>query len=231
MKPLRLPSELVYIAALLILSLSVAMTATADFGVSMIVAPAYIVSLKWPLLSFGQAEYVVQGLLFAVLCLLMRRLRAVYFVSFATGLLYGAMLDGWRLFVPLFAPAAVGTPSVPLRITLLLGGMVMTSFSIALLFRVYLYPQVYDFFVKGVSARFRLNRTRFKQGFDAACLLVSVILSLVLFGGFRGIGWGTLLMTVCNGFLIGWFDRLISKTLDIHPLFKRAAARFDAGIA
>lgn len=230
MKPLRIPSELAYLAALTVLALSVTMTAAADFGVSMIVAPAYIVSLKWPVFTFGQAEYLVQGLLFVVFCIWMRRIRPLYVVSFATGLLYGAILDLWRL-IPAFSPAAVGTASMPMRLFLLLAGMVMTSFSVALLFRVYLYPQVYDFFVKGITARYGLDRTRFKQGFDAACLLVSVALSFLLFGKLNGVGFGTLLMTVCNGFLIGGFDRLIGKTLEVRPLFSRVAACFDKDIS
>ncbi len=229
MKPLRLPSELVYLLALIILALSVAMTAAADFGVSMIVAPAYILSLKWPIFTFGQAEYIVQGLLFIIFCIAMRRVRPLYLVSFATGLLYGAILDAWRL-IPAFSPAAVGTASMPLRVLLLIVGMVMTSFSIALLFRVYLYPQVYDFFVKGITARYSLDRTRFKQGFDAVCLLVSVAMSFLLFGKLNGVGWGTLLMTVCNGFLIGLFDRLIGKAMAIRPYFNTLAARFDTAI-
>ncbi len=230
MKPLRLSSELVYLLSLALLALAVSLTAAADFGVSMIVAPAYIVSLKWPVLTFGQAEYIVQGILFIVFCAAMRRVRPLYLVSFATGLLYGVMLDAWRL-IPALSPAAVGTAPMPVRIALLLIGMVLTSFSIALIFRVYIYPQVYDFFVKGVAVRYSLNRTRFKQIFDASCLLVSVAMSLLLFKGFHGIGLGTLLMTVCNGFIIGFFDRLLEKTTDIRPIFSKLARRFDNAIA
>lgn len=74
---IRLYEEPVYLAALVMLSLAVAMTAAADFGVSMIVAPAYILSLKFPFLTFGRAEYIIQALLFAVFCILMRRVKPV----------------------------------------------------------------------------------------------------------------------------------------------------------
>lgn len=139
MKPLRLSSEFVYLLSLALLALAVSLTAAADFGVSMIVAPAYILSLKCPALTFGQAEYIVQGVLFVVFCVAMRRVRPLYLVSFATGLLYGVMLDAWRL-IPALSPAAVGTAPMPVRVALLLVGMVLTSFSIALIFRIYLYP-------------------------------------------------------------------------------------------
>ena len=230
MNQLRIPSELVFLFALTLLALSVSMTAAADFGVSMIVAPAYIISLKWPVLTFGQAEYVVQGLLFILFCICMRRLRPLYLVSFATGLLYGVILDSWRL-IPLLSPETVGQAPLPLRIALLLLGMVMTSFAVALLFRVYIYPQVYDFFVKGITARYRLDLTRTKLVFDISLLTISLAMSLLLFGRLNGVGIGTLLMTFCNGFLIGGFDRFIQKRLCIKPLFHSVATRFEGDIA
>lgn len=93
MKPRAFPSEICYLVSIVLLSFAVAMVAAAGFGVSMVVAPAYVLSLKVPFLTFGQSEYVVQALLFAVFCLLMRRVKLVYFSSFLTCLIYGAVLD------------------------------------------------------------------------------------------------------------------------------------------
>ena len=98
MKKIHIHSETVYIAAVALLSFAVAMISSTGFGVSMIVAPAYILSLKVGWLSFGQAEYVIQAGLFAVLCLVMRRFKVVYLCSLATCIIYGAALDLWRLF-------------------------------------------------------------------------------------------------------------------------------------
>lgn len=64
-RPIRVASEAAYLFAIVTLSLSVAMLACADFGVSMIVAPAYLLSKKIGFLTFGQCEYIVQGLLFS----------------------------------------------------------------------------------------------------------------------------------------------------------------------
>ena len=122
------------------MALSVSMTAAADFGVSMIVAPAYIISLKVPFLTFGQSEYIVQALLFIAFCLAMKRFKPIYLASFVTGLIYGAVLDLWRLIVPGLNPnvTAPGSMSLPLRLVLLIGGMVLTSFAVALFFKVYI---------------------------------------------------------------------------------------------
>ena len=229
MKPLRVPSEICYLLSILILSFAVAMVAAAGFGVSMIVAPAYILSLKVPFLTFGQSEYVVQAVLFAVFCALMGRVKLVYFSSFLTCLLYGAVLDLWRLVIPLLNPAVTepGSMAMPVRIALFVAGMLLTAVSVALVYRAYLYPQVYDFFVKGVSARFSLDRTKFKIAFDVGSLLVAVAMTLVFFRRLNGIGVGTLIMTACNGLLIGAFGKLIDRWFVFPPLLPSFAARFS----
>lgn len=72
-KKITLHGEFVYVAAILLLSLAVAMLSAANFGVSMIVAPAYIISQKLGVITFGQGEYLVQSLLFVAFCILMKR--------------------------------------------------------------------------------------------------------------------------------------------------------------
>lgn len=226
---IALYSEAAYLLALLLLSLSVALLTAADFGVSMIVAPAYILSKKLGFLTFGQSEYVIQGLLFLVFCVCMRKVRGVYFVSFVTGLIYGGVLDAWRALVPLFNESITPVGSMPMGVRLLMFavGVPLCSLSIAMFFHVYLYPQVYDFFVKGVSARYHLDRTRFKRLFDGSFFLLSCGMTLLFFRSFVGVGWGTVVMTLVNGVIIGWFDRLLTRWVRFVPLFPKAAAAFD----
>ena len=95
-RKIKISSEVTYFAAIVLLSLAVAILSTADFGISMIVAPAYLLSLKAGFLSFGQAEYVVQAIVFILLCIVLKRFRFVYFFSFVTCLIYGFVLDLWR---------------------------------------------------------------------------------------------------------------------------------------
>ena len=71
MEKIKISSELTYLLAIVLLSLAVAMLSAADFGISMIVAPAYLLSLKIDVLSFGQAEYVIQAGGFIILCVVL----------------------------------------------------------------------------------------------------------------------------------------------------------------
>lgn len=229
MKKIKVHSELFYILAIIILAFSVAMLTAVDFGISMIVAPAFLLSEKVSFLTFGQSEYVIQALLFIVLCILMKKVKLAYFSSFVTCLIYGAILDLWRVAVPMFNPSVTtpGAFAFPLRIVLFIIGMVMSSVAIAMFFHVYLYPQVYDFFVKAVSERFKINRSKFKICFDISLFVISIIMSLLLFKGFVGIGIGTVIMTALNGLIIGFFDKLIERYFTVIPALPKFARHFE----
>lgn len=224
-----LHSEAVYIISILILSFSVAMVSAADFGLSMIVSPAYILSQKLGFLTFGQSEYVIQALMFIIFCFLMKKVKLIYFSSFLTCLIYGAILDFWRTIIPMFNPSVTepGSMGMPLRIFFYMAGTLITALAIAMCFRTYLYPQVYDFFVKGITERFALDRTKFKIAFDMIFLAISCIMTLLFFQKFVGIGVGTLITTLVNGFLIGNCGKLLDKFFEVKPLFPKLAKKFD----
>lgn len=227
-KKIRIPGEVIYIIANILLALAVSMVTAANFGVSMIVAPAYILSQKLTFLTFGQSEYVLQSVLIIVFCIVMKKFKPVYFTSFVTCLIYGAVLDLWRSAIPLFNPeiTAPGSMAMPVRITLFVLGMLLTSFSVAMFFHTYLYSQVYDFFVKGVSRRYNIKLSKFKTCFDFSCLAVACIMTLAFFRKFVGVGIGTLIMTVLNGTIIGFFNKFLEKHIDAEPLAKKFSQYF-----
>ncbi len=226
-KKLPLPAEVTYLLAIVIMAFSVAMVTAADFGVSMIVAPAYILSQALEI-TFGQGEYIIQGIAFILFCIVMKKLKIAYFGAFITGLLYGAVLDFWRSVIPAFSPEviAAGSLSMPVRILFFLAGECLTGISVALFFKTYLYPQVYDFFVKGITEQYQLNRTKFKIGFDCSMLVLSLLMTFLIFHKLVGVGIGTLIMCAVNGVLIGFFDRLLNKCFRFPALFPKAEQYF-----
>ena len=228
MKKLKLPSEVVYLAAIVLLAFSVAMLTSVDFGISMIVAPAYILSLVVPNFTFGQAEYVLQAILFVLFCIIMKKFRLSYLSSFVTCLIYGAVLDLWRS-VPCFDPSRTepGSMELWLRILLFIIGVLLTSFSVALFFKTYLYPQVYDFFVKSVSLKYGLKVSVFKTAVDLTLLLISTVMTLCFFKSFVGLNWGTLVMATLNGTIIGFFSKLLDRFFEFKPVFNKFSSYFE----
>ena len=226
-KKIHISSELTYIFAIILLALAVAILTSANFGISMIVAPAYLLSLKLGAVTFGQAEYIIQAGVFIVLCLVLRKFRPVYLMSFVTCLIYGAVLDLWRL-IPCFNPSMTkpGSMASWIRITMFVIGVLLTSFSVALFFKTYLYPQVYDFFVKAVSLKYGFKISVFKTTVDLALLLISTVMTFCFFGGFVGLNWGTLVMASLNGTIIGFFSKLLDRFFEFSPIFKNFSLHF-----
>lgn len=220
----KISDELIYMIALVLLSLSVKILTLADMGISTVVLPAYVLSQKISFLSFGQAEYVIQGCLLILYCLLVKKCRLRYLYAFVTVIIYGAVLDLWGVVIPAFHHQV--TLSLYARIILFIFGMGLNTFSVALFYETYLYPQVYDFFVKGISQTFHINFQKMKTGFDCACLLTGVIMSLLFFQNIIGVGIGTLIMALCNGTVIQFFLKKIQSKFKIEAAFKQLEKRF-----
>ncbi len=233
MKKISISNELIYVLAVIVLSFATAMLAAADLGMSMVVAPAYIVSLKVKALTFGQAEYIVQGMLFILFCVLMKKVRRLYFFSFVSGLIYGAVLDFWRMVIPHFDPERFAPGSLPLsiRIVYFVVGFLLNSLGVALYFKTYFYPQVYEFFVKGISRQFKIALPEFKIRFDMTCLVIAIVLSFSLFYGLVGIGAGTVVLAFGNGALIGFYGQWMDRHLDTWDRWERLSERFENGFS
>ena len=214
---IRVSHELVYILGAAILSLATAMLTTADFGLSVIVSPAYLVSVKTGFLTFGQAEYVVQGILFVLFCIIMRKIKILYFGAFLSGIIYGFFLDMWRTWIPHLNPDVYPTGTLPmqLRIVYFVIGFFINILGVTLYFKNRYYPQVYEFFVKGVSEKYHIELSKFKLAFDLAFLALSLVLTLVMFHKIVAIGVGTLIMACCNGPLIGAYSRWFDKHFEL----------------
>ena len=138
-------------------------------------------------------------------------------------MVYGAILDLWRKIVPLFNPAITDFSAIPIttRILLFVLGEILTTISIAIFFRTYIFPQVYDFFVKCISEKFELNKSKFKIIFDYSFLALAIVLSLVFFGKIKGIGIGTVVIVLVNGVAIGFFGKIFDRFFELKATFKK----------
>ncbi len=205
-------TETAYVLGVIILALGTAFMALADFGVSMVVAPAYIVYLKvseyLPFFTFGMAEYVLQALLIVAMMLVLRRFRVKYLLSFVTTIIYGLALDGFMLLLGML-PA----DGIILRVVYYIIGLPLCSVAVAFMFHTKLPPAAYEMFVAEVSKDKGKDITKFKTCYDLVSCAVAVVMSFVFFGfgTFRGVNIGTILCAFLNGPLIGMFGKLYEK--------------------
>lgn len=205
-------TELAYLFGILALAFGAAAMELADFGMSMVVAPAYLLHLKlsvlYPFFSFGMAEYTLQAVLILVLSLLMKKCKAAYLFSFVTAVFYGFVLDGFIALLSLLPES-----TLLLRIVWYAVGLVACSTGVSLLFHSYIPPEAYEVFVKEISRVSKRDIHFCKTVYDCASCALSVILSFSFFGlwHFEGVKWGTVICALVNGFLIGRFTRLFES--------------------
>ena len=210
-------SEMAYIAGIALLAFGTALMAKADFGMSMVVAPAYLLHLKispavsW--FTFGAAEYILQAVLIIALSCLLKRFKKHYLFSFVTAVIYGVVLDLCMKAVSFL------TPGFPVRVVLFVSGMLLCTLGIAFLFHTYIAPEAYELVVKEISDTYHLDSGRVKTVYDVTSCLISVVLSFVFFSRLEGIKAGTFVCTLFNGWLIGRFDHLLSSFLTFKDAF------------
>ncbi|MBQ8642842.1 MAG: hypothetical protein IJ480_11570 [Clostridia bacterium] len=223
MEKRKFSTEMAYVLGLVILAFSTAMMERAAFGMSMVVAPAYLLH-RWlapvlPMVTFGTAEYILQGVLLLLLIAAVRRFRLSYLFSFVTAVIYGFVLDGciWVLgLVPEQAAAAV-----PMRLFLYIAGMIFCAMGVSLMFRTYISPEVYELFVKEFSDRYNRKISVVKTVYDCISCAVAVVMSFAIFGfgKFVGVQWGTIVCALINGWIIGLWSRFWDRFFVFHDRF------------
>ena len=214
-------SELCYVIGVILLAIGTAFNARGDFGVSAIVAPAYILHLKfsqtYEWFTFGKAEYLVQFLLLILTCILVRRFKWSFLLSFVTALIYGFFLD---IFVDLVA--LLPMEGIAMRLVFYIGGFFIAVVAIAFLFNTYFSPEVYELLVREVAKHYKLPLGKVKVPYDYTSMLVALILCFAFFGfgNFVGIKLGTLLTVLVNGIFIAWTAKFIQTHFEIKDALK-----------
>lgn len=238
MKRIEKSSELLWVLGNVFVALGVTLCSKANLGVSMIAAPAFIISEALsgvlPMMSVGITEYLIQGLMLIFMCVLIRRFTWKYLFSFASAVIYGYVLDFF-----LWAFGWLAGTTVLQRWLILIIGDCFTAFGVACFFRTYLPLQVYELFVAETSRFFKIGINKMKWIFDASLLVVSIVLAVALFGdvsefkvmsigqqSFHSIGLGTLVTTVINSPIIALMSKLVNCIFENVPRFKRMESFF-----
>ena len=227
MKKRRMYSETAYILAMIILSLGTALMERADFGISMIVAPSYLLHMKvsqtLPWFSFGVAAYMMQTVVLALVIIFMRRLKLAYFFAFVSAMLSGVLLD--------IAIAVIGLipfEGTAARFVYYLAGMYIGTVGVGLIFHSYVTPGAYESFVKELAPKYGFDLGKFKTAYDMCSLLLGVIFSFAFFGfgNFVGIRLGTLVCALINGTLVAFNARLVDKLFDFEDAIPKLGKFF-----
>ena len=210
-------TEIAYIVGLLLLAAGTALMTYGGLGMSMVVAPAYLLHLYLskflPFFSFGVAEYVLQAIILLAMMLVLRKVKLAYFLAFAVAVYYGFTLDGMIYLTALLPDSAV------IKIIAYVLGACVSCGALAMLFCSYLPPAAYELFVKEIAQRFHQPIFKVKTAYDFISLAIAVILSLIFFGSIKGVGIGTAVCALVFGSIIRLFQKLYEKIFRFEDRF------------
>lgn len=202
-------TELAYVFGIITLALGTALMEKADFGMSMVVAPAYLLHLKisqyLPFYTFGVSEYIFQAVLLILLTVVMRKFKKSYIFSFVTAVIYGFTLD-----FAMFLVGVIQFDGMGWRCTFYSVGMLLCAIGVAFFFHTYIAPEAYELLVKEISTKYNIKIDKVKTVYDCSSCLLAILFSFLFFGfgHFEGVKVGTIIGTLVNGWLIGRMSKL-----------------------
>lgn len=227
MKKIGKMAEVAWLIGTFLCAFGVALCTKASFGLSMMAAPPYIIHLKLvellPWYSQGTSSYLFEGSLLVVMCLLIRRFRLKFLLSFLSGVIFGLGLDFWMML--LGGNGMFG--SMAARCFGFAGGILCISVSVAFMFNAYLPAQIPELLVIEVAKHFRVDPTRIKLILDLSCVVLSFGLSLLLTGKLTGIGAGTVIIAFANAPLIKLWSKVIQRFFTFDPMFPKLKKFFE----
>ena len=219
MKKISKMSELAWVIYLLLCSLGVVLCTKANFGLSMLAAPPYILhvvlSKYWPFFTQGMSEYLFQAFVMAIICIIVKKFRVRYLLSLTTSVIFGFIIDLWILILGGNGAYA----QLWQRIVAFIVGEGLIGFAVAFGFNTYLPAQIGELVVTEISSTYNFKLHKVKLVADLTYLVVAIVLSLTLTHAFTGIGVGTVVITLINSPLINGSGKLIGKFFEFDAAF------------
>ncbi len=219
MKKCKLPSELVYVLAILFLALSVAFLEKSSLGVPLEISPAhalYVVMREFiPFFTLGMAEIIMQSLVIIIMICIMRKTSFSHLWSLVTAIIYSLVLDGILLLLNDFHPHEMAV-----RVALFLASCVLMPIGVELMFKTHVAHESDELFVLEISEHCNYHPHTVKTIFYISCGVVAAVLELAVFKhwDFQALGIGTLVFLCIKTSMCHFTEAIIDHLFDIVPI-------------
>ena len=197
---------IVFIIGLFFAGIGVAFTKRSDLGVSPISSVANVMSIKFPVMSMGSWLIIWNCVLILGQIIILRRdFKLFQLLQIPLSFLFGLFTD-FGMWCVSFIPVS----NYAVQLILLFIGIIILAFGISLSVIANVIMNSGEALVKAISDKTHFEFGYVKVGFDIFCVISSVILSVIFFGG-RIIGTreGTIISAVCTGIVIKIITKFI----------------------
>ena len=200
-----------FVLSLWFSALGIAFTKCGSLGVSPVSSVANVLSLRFTALSMGDWLILWSVLLIlGQIAVLRRRYQLIQLLQLPM-----AFLFGWFTDVGMLIAGLVPVNNYPIQLVMVVLGIVILGFGVALSVIANVMFNAGEGFVKALSDVTEKNFGDVKIAFDIFSVSLSVVLSLILFGGkVVGLREGTLIASICTGLAVKFFTKRLKTPLD-----------------
>lgn len=195
-------------------SFGIAFITEGSLGTSPISSVPYVISLRFEDWSFGTVTFIMNMIFILVQIILLRReFKPIQLLQILANLLFSVCIDISTSLLWWFQPSFI-----PLQILSVLLGCLILALGIA----IEVAPNAVVVPGEGiVRAITRVTKIRFgtvKICFDVSLVVIALVLSIVFFGGIRGLGLGTIICALIVGWLVNQIDEHLPLIRHIRRL-------------
>lgn len=200
-----------FVISLWFSALGVAFAKCGNLGVSPLSSVPNVLSLRFTALTMGEWLILWSVLLIlGQIALLRKAFPPVHLLQVPLAFVFGWFTDAGMLIARL-----VPVNSYPMQLVMVVLGIVILGFGVALSVIANVMFNAGEGFVKALSDVTEKNFGDVKIAFDIFSVALSVVLSLLLFGGrVVGLREGTVLASVCTGLAVKFFTKRLKGPLD-----------------
>ena len=201
---------LLCVTSLFFSAIGVAVTKHGELGVSPISSVVNVLSYKFTFFSLGEWLIIWNCVIILGQILILRR----NFQIFQLLQIPLSFLFGWFTDFGLWCVSPIPANYYPVRLLLVLAGVVILGFGIALSVIANVIMNSGEAFVKAIADTTHRKFGNIKIGFDVFCVLLAILLSLLFFH-FTIIGTreGTVISALCTGLSVKFFDKRLRPPL------------------
>ncbi|MDR3602060.1 MAG: cytidylate kinase family protein [Desulfosporosinus sp.] len=195
----------VLIVGLFIMGLGVSIITKSNLGTSPISGIPYVLSLKFPLITFGEFTFVINLLLvLAQIIILRKNFPKEQFLQVLVSAFFGFFID-FGMFICTFVNPTV----YAVKIVVVLLGCIVLALGIYLEVRANVIVNPGEGLVKTIANKTGRRFGTVKIAFDCTLVIIAIIISLFAFGTLKGLREGTIISAILVGSIIKIIDMIV----------------------
>lgn len=192
-------------AGVIIMTAGIVIVTKSNLGTSPISSLGYVLSLSFPIVSYGTFMFAWNSaLLLGQVAVLRRRFKVLALLQIPISVLFSLGIDGFNQALSFIVPATYLESVVTLA-----AGIAVLAFGVACTVVANVVMNCGEAFVCAITSTTGWNFGHTKVGFDLGCVALAAGASLALLGGIEGIREGTVAAAAVTGFAVNAFIKLM----------------------